>query len=453
MRFGSVEFFKVLIKTVLAIFFFVPLILAVVFGVLWVNNNRRLSELDVKIQQTEQENQRLTIVADTFVKERAGTIESFNDIFKRSGLSFEEFIGYVNKKNEVDAAGFYNILSSAGVSDKDIISMAAAKKKVSGAVFYEIMSQNGITDKELITAIAAKNGGSVEDYYDILKQCGLSDEDIIAFIGKKNPNALPSGSSVPSSSSGESSDNSSVSSGESSSEQNSTSEPANVYEALYTDMYVKQPESYVRELGTIYLTFDDGPSDYTENILKYLKDYNIKATFFVVPTRTNSCYKKLRAIVDEGHSIGVHSATHEYNKIYASVEAYLDDFHEAWDIIRDATGVTTELFRFPGGSKNDFNADTRDDIIKEMTRRGFRFYDWNVESGDVSGATWTQMYNSIPRDIKNVPRSIVLMHDSVNCYNTVLVLEDVLGVLKKEGYKFDKINNNTQPIQFIGPFS
>lgn len=453
MRFGSVEFFKVLIKTVLVIFFFVPLILAVVFGVLWANNNRRLSELDVKIQQTEQENQRLTLVADTFVKERAGTIESFNDIFKRSGLSFEEFIIYVNKKNEVDAAGFYNILSSAGVSDKDIISMAASKKKVSGTVFYEIMSQNGITDKELITAIAEKNGGSVEDYYDILKQCGLSDEDIIAFIGKKNPNVLPSSSSGSSSGSSESSDNSSGSSGESSSDQNSTSEPVNAYEALYTDMYVKQPESYVRELGTVYLTFDDGPSDYTENILQYLRDNDVKATFFVVPTRTNSCYKKLKAIAAEGHSIGVHSATHEYKKIYASVEAFLDDFYEAWDIIRDATGVSTEIFRFPGGSNNDFNVDTRDDIIKEMTRRGFRFYDWNVDSKDVTGATWTQMYNSIPRDVKNVPRSIVLMHDSVNRYNTVLVLDDVIKVLKKEGYKFDKINSNTQPIQFIGPFS
>lgn len=452
MRFGSVEFFKVLIKTVLAIFFFVPLILAVVFGVLWANDNRRLSE---KIQQTEQENQKLTLVADTLVKDRAGTIESFNDIFKMSGLSFEDFIVYVKKQNEVDAAGFYNILSNAGVSDKDIISMAASKKKVSGAVFYEIMSQNGITDKELITAIAEKSGGSVEDYYAILKQCGLSDEDIITFIGKKNPNALPSSStpSTPSGSSGgESSENSESSSG-SSSEPNSTSEPPNAYEALYTDMYVKQPESYVREDGTIYLTFDDGPSDYTENILKYLRDNKVKATFFVVPSRTDWCYKKLRAIVAEGHAIGVHSATHEYKKIYASVEAFLDDFYEAWDIIRDATGVSTEIFRFPGGTNNDFNVDTRDDIIKEMTRRGFRFYDWNVDSKDVTGATWTQMYNSIPRDVKSVSRSIVLMHDSINRYNTVLVLDDVIKVLKREGYKFDKINSNTQPIQFIGPFS
>ena len=452
MRFGSVEFFKVLIKTVLAILFFVPLILAVVFGVLWVNNNRKLSELEVKIQQTEQENQKLTLVADTFVKDRAGTIESFNDIFKMSGLSFEDFIGYVKKQNEVDAAGFYNILSNAGVSDKDIISMAASKKKVSGAMFYEIMTQNGITEKELITAIAENNGGSVEDFYEILKQCGLSDEDIIAFIGMKNPNVLPSGpSSAPSTPSSGSNTESSGSG--SSSDENSTSEPQNSYEALYTDMYVQQPESFVREEGTVYLTFDDGPSEYTDAILKYLRDYDIKATFFVVPTRTESCYRKLKAIVAAGHSIGVHSATHEYNQIYASVEAFLADFYEAWDIIRDATGVTTELFRFPGGSKNDFNVDTRDDIIEEMTRRGFRFFDWNVESGDVNGASWTQMYNSIPRDIKNVYRSVVLMHDSSSCYNTVLVLEDVLKVLKREGYKFDKINNNTQPIQFIGPFS
>lgn len=446
MRFGSVEFFKVLIKTVLAILFFVPLILAVVFGVLWANNNRRLSEADEKMQQIEQDNQRLSIVADTLVRERVGTIGDFSEIFKLSGLSFEEFIAYVNKKNEVDANGFYEILSGAGISDKDIISMAASKKKVNGEGFYEIMSKNGITDKELIAAIAGKNGRTVEDYYEILKQCGLSDEELIAFIVKKNPDVpVPQ---PPDSSTAESTE-----SGGSSSSSDSASEPQNTYDHLYTDMHVQQPASYVTEENTIYLTFDDGPSRYTYSILQYLREFNVKATFFVVPSRTDECYEKLKAIAGDGHTIGVHSATHEYNKIYASVEAFLDDFSEAWNIIRDATGVTPEIFRFPGGSVNDFNEDTRDDIIEEMTRRGFRYYDWNVESGDVDGATWTDMYNSIPRDVKNVSHPIVLMHDSATCRSTVLLLEDILDLLLKKGYKFDKINSNTRPVQFIGPFS
>ena len=212
-------------------------------------------------------------------------------------------------------------------------------------------------------------------------------------------------------------------------------------------------EEYVREENVVYLTFDDGPSDHTYSILSYLEQYNIKATFFVVPSRTEGCYAKLKAIADAGHSIGVHSASHVYKDIYASVENFLEDFHEAWDIIYDATGIKTEIFRFPGGSVNDFNADTRDHIIQEMTRRGFRYFDWNVDSNDAGGANWTYMYNSIPKDISGNYRSVVLMHDSASTPNTVLVLGDVLQVLVNEGYKFDKINNDTMPVQFTGPFA
>ena len=188
-------------------------------------------------------------------------------------------------------------------------------------------------------------------------------------------------------------------------------------------------------------------------MLHYLDQYDIKATFFVVPQRTDECYALMKQIVDKGHSIGVHSASHKYEKIYASVEAYLEDFNEAWQMIYEATGVKTHIFRFPGGSKNDFNEATRDAIIEEMTRRGFRYYDWNVDSNDAGGATWTEMYNSIPADIAGNYRSVVLMHDSAQRENTVYVLEDILRVLTNEGYKFDKINNNTQPVQFIGPFA
>ncbi|MDE6030939.1 MAG: polysaccharide deacetylase [Oscillospiraceae bacterium] len=226
------------------------------------------------------------------------------------------------------------------------------------------------------------------------------------------------------------------------------------YIAIHEDMTVTpvSAEDMVREQGTVYLTFDDGPSQNTYTILSLLRKYDVKATFFVVPRRTDECYALLRAIVNDGHSIGVHSATHDYEKIYASVEAYLDDFYEAWDIVYDATGVRTPLFRFPGGSVNDFNGDTRDAIIEEMTRRGFRYYDWNVDSNDVGGATWSEMYNSIPSDIAQTYRSVVLMHDSAPRENTVYVLEDILKVLVGEGYKLDKINENTMPVQFTGPY-
>ena len=115
--------------------------------------------------------------------------------------------------------------------------------------------------------------------------------------------------------------------------------------------------------------------------------------------------------------------------------------------------MKTEIFRFPGGSVNDFNEGVRDEIIAEMTRRGFRYFDWNVDSNDAGGANWTQMYNSIPKDISGNYRSVVLMHDSATTKNTVWVLEDILKLLIAEGYKLDSIHSDTQPVQFIGPFA
>lgn len=451
MRFGSVEFFKVLIKSVLIILFFLPLAAAVVFGVLFAGNNAKLSEIKEQITAVEDENRRLSLMADALMNEKAGTVEGFNEIFARSGITYTELISYMFEHNKASAQEVYDALSTTGLTDREIITIAASKKTVNGENLYEIMTQNGISSKDIITIIAGKNGGTIDEYYDILKECGLSDEDIVAYINKKNSSSSAFGSSTVSESSSENTESSSGT--ESSSIPEETSEPQGQYSAMYEDMYVSEPPEYVREERTIYLTFDDGPSSNTYSILSYLRECNVKATFFVVPNRSEECAATLRAIAADGHAIGIHSASHEYEKIYASVEAFLDDFYEAWDIVREATGISTEIFRFPGGSNNDYNVDTREAIISEMTRRGFRFYDWNVDSYDVTGATWTQMYNSIPDEVKNNYRSIVLMHDASARKNTVLVLEDIIKVLQDEGYKFDKINNDTKPVQFVGPFA
>ena len=444
MRFGSVEFFKVLIKTVLAILFFVPLIIAVVFGVFLVKKNTQLQTL---------ENENAVLVG-----ERIGTADEFYSIFSKSGVSYEELVALLNKDKALDADSLYDALHTAGISDADIIAAAASKRTVNGDSFYSIMTKNGITDKDLMLAILKRNGGNSEGVYELLKQCGMSDSDIAGLArlagtpfsssgGDSEPNVSEPGTSEPNSGESNSSDPTGSDPGESSVPNNDDSP----YSALYSDLYVSVPAQYVREQGTVYLTFDDGPSQHTQSVLWILRQYGIKATFFVVPNRSEECYTLLKQIAADGHSIGVHSATHKYEQIYASVEDYLADFYEAWDIVRDATGISTPIFRFPGGTNNDFDVETRDAIIKEMTRRGFRYYDWNVQSNDIAGVGWTAMYNNIPSEIKTKYRSFVLFHDT--SYDMVLVLDDIIKVLKGEGYKFDKINDDTQPMQFIGPFA
>lgn len=224
------------------------------------------------------------------------------------------------------------------------------------------------------------------------------------------------------------------------------------YEELYPELYAYGASEieYVDDKDYVYLTFDDGPSKYTENILYYLDLYDIKATFFVIPDGTETCNNRLRRIVESGHTIGIHTACHDYEKIYKDVKSYLEDFNLAYTRVYEATGVKCRLFRFPGGSVNDYNEATRDDIIEEMTRRGFIYFDWNVDSRDAMGADWTEMYNTVLGQTAEVPRAIVLMHDYGGGYNTILVLEDIIRALiaDSRSFKLDKLSENVRPIQF-----
>ena len=224
------------------------------------------------------------------------------------------------------------------------------------------------------------------------------------------------------------------------------------YEKLYPELYAEIPENivYNEDKDHVYLTFDDGPSKYTDSILNYLEMYDIKATFFVVPDGSAESNARLKRIANAGHTIGIHTASHEYNKIYASVEAYLEDFKTAYDRVYEATGIKCTLFRFPGDSINDYNEDIRDDLIAEMTRRGFVYFDWNVDSSDALGATWTEMYNNVTSQTKACNRAVILMHDYNGGYNTILVLEDIIRWLisNERNYKLDRLTEFVRPVQF-----
>lgn len=229
-----------------------------------------------------------------------------------------------------------------------------------------------------------------------------------------------------------------------------TTDSAPAYTKILPELYAEGTSNitYDQDKDFVYLTFDDGPSKYTDNILYYLDLYDLKATFFVVPDGTEICAQRLKKIADAGHTIGIHSSTHVYEEIYASVDAFLDDFATAYNRVYDATGIKATLFRFPGGSINDFNVKTRDDIIAEMTRRGFVYFDWNVDSNDAMGASWTEMYNNVLSQTANTNRAVILMHDGK--YNTVLVLEDIIRALISDsrGYKLAALTERVKPVQF-----
>jgi len=231
-----------------------------------------------------------------------------------------------------------------------------------------------------------------------------------------------------------------------------TSEKAISYQKKYKDMYVDN--DFVCEVPedkkVCYLTFDDGPSaGNTEKILDDLKKYDAKATFFVIYNDTEENRALLKRMVKEGHTIGVHTASHNYTKIYSSVNAYLKDFSKVYNWVYETTGVKPEIFRFPGGSVNSYNIGTYMEIISEMTRRGFTYYDWNCSSGDAAALyidTDTIINNVVNK--ANVTQKIVLMHDGKGHGTTTQAVSTICKRLKEAGYSLEGLSKEVTPVHF-----
>lgn len=199
----------------------------------------------------------------------------------------------------------------------------------------------------------------------------------------------------------------------------------------------------------IYLTFDDGPSSsITPGILKILKEENVKATFFVIGSNSSLDYL-IRQAYSEGHTIGLHSYTHNYNKIYASEEAYFNDLNAIENRVYQITGIHPKIIRFPGGSSNTvsrFNPGIMSRLSNQVLQKGYHYFDWNVSSGDAGDVNSAEaVYNMV---IKNLKRgnNIILMHDSENNYKTLNALRDIIRYGKNNGYSFSAINMNTPMI-------
>lgn len=222
---------------------------------------------------------------------------------------------------------------------------------------------------------------------------------------------------------------------------------------LLTEEYQEQIASgivqgidYYFHPKTMYLTFDDGPSEEnTARVLDVLKERNIKATFFLVGENVQKHPEVAKRIVEEGHTIGIHCNNHDYDTLYASVDSYIEDFEAAQQIILETTGVEAKIFRFPGGSVNNHNKAVREEIIKEMTERGYIYYDWNASLEDaVRKVEPEELIATGVETTLGRKKVIMLAHDVV--YNTGICLEDLLDSLPE--YQMMPLTEEVEPIQF-----
>lgn len=197
---------------------------------------------------------------------------------------------------------------------------------------------------------------------------------------------------------------------------------------------------------TMYLTFDDGPSEEnTRKVLEILRERNIKATFFLVGENVRNHPEVARQIVAEGHTIGIHCDNHDYNALYESVDSYVADFEKARQTVYEVTGVETNLFRFPGGSVNAYNKKTGSAIIREMTDRGYIYYDWNASLEDaVKNPDPKQLIENGVSTTLGRKKVVLLAHDVVG--STGLCLEELLDSLPE--YEMKPLNEEVEPICF-----
>ena len=227
------------------------------------------------------------------------------------------------------------------------------------------------------------------------------------------------------------------------------------YTALYPDFYAPAWEGETVSGGKVCcLTFDDGPSPNTDRVLEILDRYGVKATFFVVGAGKSgqADQERMRNIAAAGHTIAMHSWTHDYKKVYASVEAFLDEFSTLYQYIYEVTGVRPQLYRFPGGSINGYDRGVYQEIIAEMTRRGFAYYDWNASAQDAT--VRPRPSADIAADcLRGVGRElvVVLAHDSAARGTTVDALPAVIEGYQNAGYTFSALHPGVEQVTFGYP--
>ena len=239
-------------------------------------------------------------------------------------------------------------------------------------------------------------------------------------------------------------------------------EASGVYETTKVEESVRDTETKAEEPAKInpvkssgkkiYLTFDDGPSSNTDQILDILKDYDVKATFFVVGKTDERSVKAYQRIVEEGHTLAMHSYSHRYDEIYESKEAFARDLNSLQEYLYETTGVWPRIYRFPGGSSNTVSKVDMQELIEYLTDIGITYFDWNVASGDAVSRTLPAetIVNNCLSGIEKQKESVILMHDASNKGTTIEALPRIIEAIQEQGdAELLPITDETVPVQHI----
>ena len=206
------------------------------------------------------------------------------------------------------------------------------------------------------------------------------------------------------------------------------------------------------EVRRVYLTFDDGPSSNTNRILDILAEYDVKATFFVVGKEEERYQALYQRIVEEGHTLAMHSYSHKYDEIYQSVDSYAEDLSKLQEFLYDTTGVWCRYCRFPGGSSNTVSRVDMHELISYLDEQDITYFDWNISSGDATNSyiSTDAILRNCMTSLPQYQTSIILMHDASNKNTTVEALPALIERIQAmENTVIVPITEDTIPIQHI----
>ncbi len=184
----------------------------------------------------------------------------------------------------------------------------------------------------------------------------------------------------------------------------------------------------------VYLTFDDGPSSNTQRILDILDSYGVKATFFVVGKTDSNSIEMYQKIVEQGHTLGMHSYSHKYKDLYSSVEAFTEDLNKIQDYLLGITGVTCTFYRFPGGSSNSVSDVDMQELIAVLQENDITYFDWNASSGDGENRLLSvdELVDNVITGAEDYRNMVILMHDAADKSTTVdalpIIIEQLLAL-------------------------
>ena len=222
------------------------------------------------------------------------------------------------------------------------------------------------------------------------------------------------------------------------------------YDRVVTGIDTPDNMANVGDEHKVYLTFDSVPGENTLRILDVLKEQNIKATFFVSGNESEEIQPIYQRIVAEGHTLGMHSYSNQYNKIYASISAFEEDYKKISNHLEQSTGVKSRFYRFPGGSSNEISNVNMSEFVHVLNQNQITFFDWNVSAGD-SAAMYSvsDVVTNVMAGVQKYKTSVVVLQDGSNKATTVDALGPLIESLREMDAEILPIDENTKVIQYI----